>query len=80
MRRLAIGLLATLALAGCGSSGPSPAQKEAQSIAHEIACGGVDKLGKERYCEHRALVEAEEHERQREEPAVVKAEEQEEAG
>jgi hypothetical protein len=42
-------------------------------------CGGANKLGKERYCEHPALVEAEEQERKRQEPAVVKAEETEEA-
>lgn len=72
-------LAASVGLAGCGSTGPTPAQREASSIAHEIVCGGANKLGKERYCEHPALVEAEERERKRQEPAVVKAEETEEA-
>jgi len=70
-------LLIALALAGCGASGPSPAQREAAKEAHEIVCNGAFWEPRKYECEHPQLVKAEEEERKRESPAIVGAEEQE---
>lgn len=72
--------LMALALSGCGSTGPSPAQKEAAREAHEIVCNGAFWEPRKRECEHPQLVKAEEEERKRESPAIVGAEEQEAKG
>ena len=67
----------TVVLAGCGSSGPSPAQKEAQQEAHRIVCADDFWEPRKYECEHPQLMKATEEERKRAHPSIVGAEEQE---
>jgi hypothetical protein len=82
IRRKGALLLALLALSagvtGCGKSGPSAGEKEAQRT-HEILCDTT--ATQIRYeCEHPQVAKAEREEREREHPALVKAEEKEASG